>query len=692
MKFFSDISIWWLIPWGVFSLGISYWYYQGQKRLSELANFVKAILIGLRGVSLFIIGILLIGLLIESIQYRSEKPVFITLVDNSASMLNYKDSALVKKKVAEFRKKIEVRYSDKFDVIHYSVGDGVRSSDPDYSDQLSNLNDGFEQVYTEYFNQNVGGICFISDGNFNKGSDPNYGADKIALTPIFTVGVGDTVRKRDQVIRNVAVNDIAFYKNKFPVEVDIQATRLGKVSSTVTISKDGKQVASQGVNYVDGKLDFAHVSLMLDANQIGFIEYTVEIKAVSNESSYENNSWSFYLEVVDSRNKVLMLAHAPHPDVAALKSVIEQDENVEVKSMLASEWSGELNDYALIIWHEPGAEGNAALAKQIKASTTPVLYLIGNQSTPSAVRNLGVGITLPASSGTRSDEVQSSFKNGFQLFEVSDDVQNALQYWPPLNVPFGKITSRKGTTLLTQRIGSVVKGDPMLVFTTGSRKEGAFIGEGLWRWKLAEFARTKSNKAFDELIQKSVQYLVVRKNTDALRINMPRRFSINDDVVINAEFYNSSLERITDPLISYVLTDENGAKVNYEFAKGKQDYKISLGKLKAGKYDWIAKTSFAGKNYEKSGVFVVTDISLENMESSANHNLLNQMATKSNGAFYELKNLDQLLDDIGERSDIVKVTSEESTFKDIIDYKWLFFLLIVLLGLEWFVRRRAGSY
>jgi hypothetical protein len=91
-------------------------------------------------------------------------------------------------------------------------------------------------------------------------------------------------------------------------------------------------------------------------------------------------------------------------------------------------------------------------------------------------------------------------------------------------------------------------------------------------------------------------------------------------------------------------------------------------------------------------VFVVTDVSLEKLASSANHNLLNQMATNSNGGFYELNNLDQLLNDIGDRTDIVKVTSEESTFKDIIDYKWLFFLLIVMLGLEWFVRRRAGSY
>ena len=162
--------------------------------------------------------------------------------------------------------------------------------------------------------------------------------------------------------------------------------------------------------------------------------------------------------------------------------------------------------------------------------------------------------------------------------------------------------------------------------------------------------------------------------------------------MINAEFYNSSLERITEPSISFVLTDEKGDKVNYEFAKGTIDYKLSLGKLKSGKYDWVARTSFDGKKYEKTGVFVVTDISLENLESSANHNLLNQMADKANGGFYRLDQTEKLLKDIGERNDIVKITSEKSSFVELIDYKWIFFLLIILLGIEWFVRRRAGSY
>lgn len=688
MKFFSDISIWWLIPWAAISLLAALWYYRKQKGLEDVSKWMKRGLIALRSLALFIIGVLLIGLLLESVEQRSENPVFITLIDNSTSVLNYKDSTKVKEQIRDFTQKLEERYKDKFEVVQYSIGNEFSMDDPSFSDHFSNLNLGFEEIFTQYYNQNIGGICFISDGNFNKGSDPSYAAEKIALTPIFTVGMGDTIRKRDQVIRNVAVNDIAFYKNKFPVEVDIQASRVGKTASSVSIYKNGKKVASKPIAYTDGNLDYTHVSLMLEATEIGFVNYVVQVESLKNESSYDNNKWSFYVEVIDSRSKILLLANAPHPDVAAVKNVIERDENVEVTSMLTSEFSGNLEDYALLILHEPG--GNTNFLQKVKNAKVPVLYLIGKNSSVSSVQELGIGLNLP--SARRSDEVQASLKSGFQLFEVSSDLRAALEYWPPISVRFGAISNSQGDVLLTQRIGTVIKKDPILYFTSGNRKQGAFIGEGLWRWKLMEYARTKGNKGFNELIQKSVQYLVVKKNTDALRVNLPRRFNVNDDVIINAEFYNSSLERITDPTISFVLTNEAGDKVDYTFAKEVADYRLSLGKLPKGKYDWRAKTTFSGKNYEKTGSFVVNDISLENLETSANHNLLKQIAANSGGKFYKLRSAHKLLDDIDKRTDIVTITSQESTFKDFIDYKWLFFLLIILLGAEWFFRRRLGSY
>lgn len=691
MKLFSDISIWWLIPWAILSVVLTVWYYRSQKEMEDMGKWTKRLLMALRGTALFLLGALIIGLLFEVTEQKSQRPVFITLTDNSASMLNYSDSLTVKRNVDQLHTQLKARYGDDFDFVNLAVGNGVNGEKVSYSDQLTDLDAGFEYIYNTFYNQNIGGICFISDGNYNKGKSPVYSAEKIAITPIFSIGVGDTAQKRDQIIRNVGVNDVAFFKNQFPVEVDIQAVQMGQGTNEVSIYKSGKKIATESVKYENGKMDFAHLSFFLEATEIGFVQYTVEIKPLANESSLQNNKWTFYVEVIDSRSKILMLASAPHPDVAAIKSVIDKDENVEVKSELTTDWSGKLEGYELLIWHEPGVIANSSLIEEIKRTRIPVWYLIGSQSSSNVIDQLGIGVKMPR--GKRTDEAQVVVKNNFQLFDLTEETKKTIASHPPLSVPFGGVQSTQGEVLFSQRIGPVEKKDPVLVYGTASTgKFGVLIGEGLWKWKIAEFAKKQKNDAFIELIQKSVQYLTVKKNTDALRINLPKRFTINDDVIINGEFYNSSFDRITTPTIAFVLTDEKGDKVNYQFAKNSMDYRLVLGKLKSGQYSWVASASYDGKKYTKNGLFVVEDISLERINSSANHNLLNQLAMNSNGKFYTLANAGALLDDISKRGDIVTITYEESAFNDFIDYKWVFFLIVLLLASEWFIRRRSGSY
>ncbi len=690
MNIFADISLWWLIPWAILSLGLAWLYYRKQKMLADVSHWTLKGLIALRSMGIFILGLLLMGLLFEDIDSKSQKPVFITLVDNSASMLNYSDSGQVNKQVASFQSRLKDQYGDRFDWAFYTIGSEVGDTKATYDQNASNLEKGFEQIYTQYYNQNIGGICLISDGNYNTGGHPQYSAERIALTPVFSLGVGDTIKKKDQVIRNVSANEITFYRNQFPVQIDIQGIKTGKVNSEVTISRNGKKLVSEVIRYENGTLDFNQVNALLDADEIGFLEYIVEVKPLSNESGYENNRWSFYVEVIDSRSKILMLSRAPHPDVAAIKSIIETDENVEVKSLLASEWTGKLDEYSLLIWHDPGNQPDQAIIDEIKRNKLPVWYILGTRSSQQTANRLGIPVNLPRAG--RLDDAQVSLKSGFQLFELSDKLQNAAPNWPPLIVPFGGVSIGNGSAVLTQRIGPVVKSDPVWAFGNGSNKQCLLIGEGIWRWKLMEYARTGKSEGFRELIGKTVQYLLVKRNTDALRIHMPRRFTVNEDVIINAEFYNSSLEQITEPEISFRLKDENGSVVNYVFAKAEKNYRLVLGQMKPGRYDWTASAQHAGKKYEKSGSFVVSDVSLEHLESSANHAVLRSVAAATNGSFHQLKNADQLIDDIGKRQDMVTVHYEESTFKDIVDYPWLFVFVILILGFEWFVRRRIGTY
>jgi hypothetical protein len=68
------------------------------------------------------------------------------------------------------------------------------------------------------------------------------------------------------------------------------------------------------------------------------------------------------------------------------------------------------------------------------------------------------------------------------------------------------------------------------------------------------------------------------------------------------------------------------------------------------------------------------------------------MSDKSKGKFEQLANYDKLLDVIAKREDISSVSYKETNYLDLIDYKWIFFLLLFCLTLEWFGRRFNGIY
>src|SRR3989338_6122496 len=72
-NYFSDISLWWLLPIGILSIGLSYFYYYKPRIASDWTVRQLRQLFALRSVALFVVGLLLLGLLWESIRYRDEK-------------------------------------------------------------------------------------------------------------------------------------------------------------------------------------------------------------------------------------------------------------------------------------------------------------------------------------------------------------------------------------------------------------------------------------------------------------------------------------------------------------------------------------------------------------------------------------------------------------------------------------------
>jgi len=693
MRFATDISIFWLIPWAVISVFLAIWFYANSNWMKELSKKWQILFKSLRTGILFIIGVLLIGLIFEVVDFRIEKPVIITLVDKSSSLKNYKDSSQVAPLIAGLQKTLIEDLGDSYEMVEMTVGSTVQyGKQVLFMDALSNLSAGFEKINVDYYNRNVGGIIFVSDGNFNTGNNPVYAAEKINLTPVFTLGVGDTVQKRDHYIKNVAANEVTFFKNKFPVEVDVEAIKMGKGSSTVCISSNGKVVASQKISYKDGKRDFEHVTFLLDADKIGFQTYTVNVTEEANEFNYKNNKRIFYIEVIDSRSKVLILAGAPHPDLSALRQVIEQDENLEVKAVLLKDWDRDLKKVDLVIWHEPGIGYDAAINSLLTAQNISMLYCIGPNTSSSVIQKLNIGMTVGA--GNQTDEIQGVVNDGFQQFEISEALSKSFEYFPPLKTKFGDVRISGGAEIaIFQRLGGIKKKDPLLFFNKrGNLKYGVLYGEGIWKWKVNDFVRTGTFDAFTELVQKTTQYLLVKQNKSALHVAFPKRFTKDEDVILNATFYNDAMEAITKPKINLTLTGDKNQKSNFQFAVAGDFYKLSLGKMNPGKYNWTASATYNGKTTRKTGVFVVEDIAIESLDTYANHALLNQISSKTNGSFDVLKNYKKTIDLIKKRTDITSASYKDASFNDLIDYKLLFFLLLFLITTEWFLRRWFGSY
>lgn len=690
MDFNLEYSAWWLLLIAICSAGLTYFSYSNKAGFKDLKSLTKSLFISFRFISLFLLGLLLLGIILNTTKERIENPIFFVVTDNSKSMLNYKDSSSVKKDVLKLKSKLKQKFGNVFRIKELTIGSDIDSERPiNFTEANSNLERAFEYINTEYYNRNIGGIAFISDGNFNVGANPIYNAEKIQVTPIFALSVGDSIQKRDHLIKNIFNNNIAFLNNEFPVEIDISAYKMNKESVTISIEHKNKIIAKQKYTYSNENQDFKKIRFNLLANQLGFQSYKVHLEEKTNEISLKNNHKNFYVEVLDSRNKVLILSGAPHPDISSIRGVLSTDDNIELEYSTFQEWNRNCEKINLIICHNPN-HLFTSLFKDIKNKKVPVLFILGSKTHKTMYSELGIQYKNNAAGGF--DNFQGSVNMNFSTFEFGDDLVESLEYYPPIHGKYGDFTIPNGSSIfIKQRIGPVIKKNPLFFFSGQQGfNYGVIMGEGIWRWRFNEYQRKGNHNAFNGMVSKAVQFLTVKKRGKGLNVIFPRRLNKEEDLIINANFYNSAMEPITKPQIKLEITGEDNKRYESQFAVNAKGYQAKLGQLNPGKYDWLAQTKFDGKLYTQKGSFIVEDLDKEKSESVANHNVLKQLAIQSNGKFYSLSDSKSFISDLSKRKDISSLSYEEKISLNLIESIWYLLTIAVFLVTEWILKRYHG--
>ena len=638
-----------------------------------------------------VLSFLLLSPLLKSTNREVEKPIIIIAQDNSESLIVGKDSSFIKKEYKEKLQKLINDLGDKYEVRTYSFADKIKeitSSDSlKFNEKQTDFSSFFDEIETRYSNCNVGAIIVSSDGLFNKGSNPVYSSEKIKTT-IYTVALGDTTVNKDIILLKTEHNRLAYLGNEFPIEIVVNAKQLKGKTTTLTVSKGEATLFNQTIN-LNSDAFILTIPVLLQAKEVGLQHYKVKLSTLPEEVSFANNAADVFIEVLDARQKILILSDAPHPDVAAIKESIESNQNYEVESYLLSDFDKSLKKYNLVILHSLPSMQNPAskILTELNNADIPVWSFSGANAL------LQTDLTKPTYT-QKTNEVEPVLDQNFPLFTISDEFRKTVKDFPAVVCPFTTYqTENNSNVLFYQRIGIVDTKKPLMLFNNvGENKIAIFTGEGIWRWRLQDFAAHNNHNLFDEFISKTVQYLSVKADKSFFRITGPTSFLENEAIQLEAEVYNESYELINEPEVNITISNSENKKFPFSFSKTSNAYRLNAGMMPVGEYSYEAKVKIGEKIFLQHGKFSVSALQIELTNTTADHQLLFTLAKKHNGEMVYPKDLDKLVNKLNSRDDIKPISYSEKKLTDLINLKWIFFLILALLSVEWFMRKRNGAY
>ncbi len=638
-----------------------------------------------------VLSFLLLSPLIKTVKRTVEKPVVIIAQDNSESILTGKDSAFYKKAYKEQLQKLIDELTNKYEVRTFSFADKileVSGTDSfNFKDKKTNISGLFDDLDTRYSNRNLGAVIVATDGLYNNGSNPLYTADKLKV-PIYTIALGDTTIKKDIILLKTEHNRIVYLGNDFPVEVVVSAKQLKGKSTTLTVSKDNATLFSRVIQF-NSDAFIQTVPLFLTAKETGLQHYKVKLSSLPEEMTVANNTNDLFIEVLDARQKILILGAAPHPDIAALKSTIEKNQNYEVESYTLDDFDKPIQKYDLVILYQLPATRNPVpkIKADIAAAGKPVWVFTGATQ---IIRD-----DLSVMEVSKTNACEPVLEVNFPLFTLSEELRKGIADFSVVTCPFNTGTGNSPATnvLLYQRIGNVQTKTPLLEFkVNGENKMAVFNGEGIWRWRLQDFVMHGNHNLMDELVSKAVQYLSLKTDKSFFRVKGKNNFPENEPLELEAEVYNESYELINTPDVNIVITDANNKKFPFAFSKTINAYRLNAGAFPVGEYTYEAKVKVGEKLYTQKGHFSVSALQVELTNTVADHQLLYTLSKNHGAELIYPSELDKLSEKLQAREDVKQVAYSEKKLDDLLNLKWIFFLILLLLSAEWFLRKRNGIY
>mgnify|MGYP001603119912 CR=1 FL=1 len=685
--------------------------------IPPISSSKKNTLIFLRSTALAILIFILFEPFINIIRGIDKKPSIAVFVDNSLSMSFETENYDKKEKLNS----ILQSYSTENEIIPYMFdNDIVKTSTLDsleLNGNSTNLSKNFDLLERITFDENIKAAIIISDGNFNEGDNPIYKAERSGL-PVYTIGIGDTTGNQDLIVNSIITNKVAYVDNAIPVNVNLEVVQFEDLELKVELFEDGVLLETQTFNKIEGK-DNYQVLFEYVPNQAGNKKLEARIEKADGEITYKNNFSFEYVKVLENKKLISVFGGSPSSDISFLSKYFNTKKGVELKKYI-----------------QKVGPKFYKVPSQKDISETELFVLIGfpNVYTPknileSIAKELEKGKSLLFINSYDVDYNNLEYLKQYLPFNViskgkkefdaaiyadpsdlTDPIikytgsENDIDLWnqlPPIYKTETFVKASSGSKVVFDlKMNNSVLEEPMLIRRDiGGKKVIAFMGYGLYKWKLGYASDISKNKLdspdmYNVFFDNVFKWLSVKENRKRFTISsLKKNYNSGEKVEFLAELYDDKFDAFDDASVELKILSENDELLREIILNsiGNGRYIASVEGLNSGDIKFYGEAYFNDDLIAKdNGRFNIGETPKEFLKTGLNEKLLSDLSNRTNGKYsYEAK-LSDVINDIRNNEKFKSKTVFENERIDIWQHPLLLIIAVILFSIEWFIRKRSG--
>lgn len=683
-----------------------------QRTLPPVGTPRRRLLAAIRALVLVLILFLIFEPVLRWLDRRDERAKILLLVDKSASM-GISDNGIIRDSVlADFLNRSEIKaLAADGELRSFVFGDSAVQTTLDSAQVMppalvgSDPAKAWQIARSATSSEDIGAIVLLTDGAHNMGPNPERAATESGI-PIHTVGIGDTVLRRDVLIADLLTNDIAYKGTQVPVRVRVRGQGgAGAVTRLRLLDSKSRTLLDENISF-DGSLFEQNFDASLTADSEGEIRVTAVIDTIANEVTAENNRRSKIVRVLDSKYNVLLLASSPSADVTFVRQTLGLDTTVEVESYVEVK-GGFVNGKTysedvvsktdlFVFVNYPAAGSNRQLwddvSKRLVEDGVPLLYQHGPAVSQSSLSRIAARLPVEFQPDVSFERVVLREGESHAALSGRGPLPAGWPDLPPALGAVDRVSAKpSAVTVATfaNELTPSVNGGPAVVLSELNRRRCAAITTfETYRWTLG-LARSPQASVFQrELLSRLTAWLLAPTEEKQFILSTDKKvYSTGEPVRMQGQVYGADLTPVNDASVLVEVKQGDRKEVVSLRSKGNGLYESQFSAWESGDYSFAGSAVLRSDTLGKDdGGFVVEAFNLEWMDSRARWDILQGISQNSGGVFVTASQPDSLFRYLQLPSRVIENSREIPLWNK----PYFLWILIGLLAVEWLLRKRSG--